>query len=114
MRTPFSCHRDSLGKRCLFVILPRMSMLLRFRPRTLQSIVRFAKRCSHDEVKLCYRENTYHDEKADRMFIYCSTFLWMWISYHFINNYDMLLGHSVHPDRKTFTDSELGVADVNI
>ncbi|VDK36030.1 unnamed protein product [Taenia asiatica] len=67
------------------------------------------KRYSHGEVKVYYRDHTHYDEKSERAFRIGSTILWAWISYHFINNWEMLIGHDPYPKRESFTDAELGV-----
>ncbi|VDM31239.1 unnamed protein product [Hydatigera taeniaeformis] len=75
-----------------------------FRP-----VVQTVKRHSHEEIKVYYRDHTHFDEKSERAFRISSTIFWAWISYHFINNWEVLIGHDPHPKRESFTDAELGV-----
>ncbi|VDL25206.1 unnamed protein product [Hymenolepis diminuta] len=79
--------------------------------RLLRPITQVPKRLSHDEIKVYYRDHTHYDEKSERTFRYCSTIFWAWVCYHFINNYQMLLGGQPYPARESFTDEELGLKD---
>ncbi|KAL0280920.1 UNVERIFIED_CONTAM: hypothetical protein PYX00_002072 [Menopon gallinae] len=56
-----------------------------------------------------YRSYNEPPQWEKRTALALGTFMWGWIIYHFINDFDHITGEYVTPDPSLWTDEELGI-----
>ncbi|CAN7993589.1 unnamed protein product [Ixodes pacificus] len=75
---------------------------------TVKPVLQTIKRSSHDGTWY-YRTPPKVDKLDEQLANALFTFMWFWVFYHVITDYQHLTGHYIRPDGTKWTDEELGI-----